>query len=241
MIAHSKQVSAMPAMTPALEPVILEAQPEPLEIDLKRTSVIVVDMQNTFVSKGGMLDLVGRDISLSQKAIKPIKQILSAARAKGIKVVYLAALYSANLHDSGGPNSPHWYKATGIVCYRQQPEWRDRLQIRGTWGAEIVGELKPQEEDIIVEKQRYSGFVGTNLDIILKTFHTKYLVITGVATNICVEATLRDAYYLDYFPILVSDATAASGPSPIQDATEFNVKQCYGWVTTTDNIIKVME
>ena len=104
-----------------------------------------------------------------------------------------------------------------------------------------MDKLKPQKDDIIVEKQRYSGFFGTNLDIILKTFNIKYLAITGVGTNICVEATLRDAYYFDYFPILISDATGAPGPSFLQDATELNVKQCYGWVTTTQNIVEAMK
>ncbi len=241
MITRAKQVPAMPAMTPALEPAMLEAEPKPLEIDLKRTAVIVVDMQNAFVSKGGMFDVMGIDTSLSQKAIKPIKEITSAARAKGVKVIYLTQRYSPDLRDSGGPNSPNWYKELGIVGYREQPEWRDKFTTRGTWGADIVDEVKPREGDIIVEKQRYSGFVGTHLDVILKTFNIKYLAITGVATNICVEATLRDAYYLEYFPILVSEATGASGPPFMQESTEFNVKQCYGWVTTTENIVKAMK
>jgi ureidoacrylate peracid hydrolase len=76
--------------------------------------------------------------------------------------------------------------------------------------------------------------------MMLRTYDIKYLAFTGVATNICVESSLRDACHLEYFPILVSDATAASPPSR-QEATIGNVKQVLGWVTTSDNIINAIE
>ncbi len=230
-----------PAPTAALEAVMLQAEPEPLEIDLQRTAVMVIDMQNAFVSRGGMYDLWGdRDISKNQKVIEPIKKITSAARTKGVKVVYVVNGLSPDLHDSGGPNSPHWYKRMQ-TSYREHPEWRDKLYFSGTWGADIVEELKPQEGDILSSKIRYSAFFGTNLDTILKTYNTKYLVFVGVTTNICVEASIRDAYYLEYFPILVSDAAMNNGPASTQEATIFNIKCCYGWVTTTENIVKAMK
>lgn len=230
----------MPALIPRLEPIMLEAEPEPLEIDRQRSAVIVIDMQNAFVSKGGMFDLWRFDISGGQKIIGPIKKITSAAQAKGCKVVYLAQRYSPDLHDSGGLGSPNWYKEGSLASYREQPEWRDKLLIRGTWGADIVKELKPQEGDILVEKPRYSAFFQTNLDIILKTYNIKYLVFVGIATNICVEASIRDAFYLEYFPILISDAVVNNGPAFTQEATIFNVKCVYGWVTTTENLVKAM-
>lgn len=230
-----------PAPNPVIAPVLLQAEPEPLNIDLARSAVVVVDMQNAFVSKGGMFDLWGYDISGCQRIIEPIKEITSTAQAKGIKVIYIAHRYSLDLREMGGPDSSHWHKSAKIVDYYEHPEWRDKLIIRSTWGADIIEELKPQEGDIVVEKPRFSAFFGTNLDIILKTFEIKYLVFVGVATNICVEASIRDAAYLDYFPILVSDATANTGPPFMQEATIFNVKHVYGWVTTTENIIKALE
>jgi ureidoacrylate peracid hydrolase len=137
-------------------------------------------------------------------------------------------------------NSPYWYRGDSL-SYREHPEWRDKLTLRGTWGAEIIDELKPQAGDIVVEKQRYSAFFATNLDMILKTHSIKYLAFAGVTTSICVEASLRDAFYLEYFPILISDATATPGPPFMQDAVISNVKSCYGWVTTSANLVKVME
>lgn len=221
------------------ELVMLQAEPEPVEIDRKRMAVIIIDMQNAFCSKGGMFDLWGIDVSKNQKVIQPINRIISAARVKGFKVIHVVHEYSPDLSDSGGPNSPDWYKGT-LISYREHPEWRDKLLIRGTWGADIVKGLEPQQGGILVSKPRYSAFFGTNLDTILKTINTKYLVFVGVTTNICVEASIRDAYNLEYFSILVSDAVAASLPSR-QEATIDNVKQCFGWVTTSENMIKAME
>ena len=234
-------ISAIPAKTPALEPFVLQAEPKPLEIDLKRTAIITIDVQNAFISKGGMMDLRGIDVSHCPKIIEPINRINSAARAKGFKVIHIVTLPSLDLSTSGGPDSPSWYKESTHSLGREHPEWRDKLIYRGTWGAKIVDGLKVEEGDLMLEKMRYSAFFQTNLDTVLRTYSIKYLVITGVATNICVESSIRDAYYLGYFPILVSDAVAHLGPPFIQDATIFNVKSCYGWVTTSENIIKALK
>ena len=220
--------------------VLLEAEPEALEIDIQRTALIVVDMQNAFISKGGMVDLGGGDILKLQTIVKPIKLISGVARIKGLKVIYIAHRYSPDLRESGGPDSPSWYKSDQKGL-REHPAWRDSFLISGTWGAEIIDDLKPQGNDTLVMKPRYSAFFGTNLDIILRTYNIKYLAFTGVATNICVETSIRDAYNLAYFPILVADATAAMGPAAVQEATIDSVKKAFGWVTTSENIIKTLD
>ena len=79
--------------------------------------------------------------------------------------------------------------------------------------------------------------MGTNLDIILRTLGIKHLVFIGTATNICVESTLRRAFFLDYFPILVSDAVSQMGPAPLQEATILNVQSTFGWVTSSDKFL----
>lgn len=220
--------------------VMLQAEPEPLEIDLQRTAIMVIDMQNAYVSKGGMLDLIGIDVSSSPKIIEPINKINSAARAKGCKVIHVIFGNSPDLHDSGGPDTALWHKEASLFMGREHPEWRDKFTFRGTWGADIVDGLKVEEGDIVFEKMRNSAFFQTNLDTVLKTYNIKYLVIMGTATNICVESAIRDAYFLGYFPVLVSDAAAHAGPPFVQDATIFNVISCFGWVTTSENIIKTM-
>ena len=89
---------------------------------------------------------------------------------------------------------------------------------------------------IVVDMQ--NGFVGTNLNIILKTSQIRYLLFIGVATNVCVGSTVRDAYHRGYFPIVVSDATASFGPEYTHDTEIWNFKFIFGWVTTTDDLIK---
>ncbi len=97
-------------------------------------------------------------------------------------------------------------------------------------------EIRPG--DMIVRKPRYSGFAGTNLDGMLKACNTKYCIYTGVATNVCVESTLRDGYFLDYWPILVSDAVDNAGPEITQQATLWNVERLFGWVIDTENLLR---
>jgi ureidoacrylate peracid hydrolase len=231
----------IPKPFPAIEPRVLEAEPEPLEIDVQRTALMVIDMQNAFIEKSGMFDLMGEDISKGQNIIGPIKRVSTAARKKSCILIYTAAAYSADLHETGGPNSPSWYKNKNLIYYRESPELRDKLTVHGTWGADIVEDLTPHQNDIIVEKQKFSAFFGTNLDTILKTYNIKYLAFTGVNTNICVEATIRDAYYLEYFPILLTDACANAGPPFTQEATIYNVRLVYGWVTTTEDFIRALK
>jgi len=237
----TKIVPMVPTSAPIAEPTILQAEPEPLEIDRQRTAIVLIDLQNALISNGGMIDLIGKyDVAERQKIITPIKEVTSMARARGCRIVYTVDRSSLDLHDCGGASSPNWYKSIALVSYREHPEWQDKLLFRNTWGAEIIEELKPQEGDIVIEKQRLSAFFGTNLDIILKGYNIKYLLFGGVTTNICVEAGLRDAYYRDYFPILISDAAVHSGPPFMQEATIFNLKYHYGWVTNAKNVIKAM-
>ncbi len=218
--------------------VMLQAEFEPLQVDLSRMAVVVIDMQNAFVSKGGMFDIWGFDISGNPRVIQPIKDIANAARAKNVKVINLAHRLSADGREVG-PMSTFQHNKV-MQSWREHPEWRDKLIMKGTWGADFIDELKPPAQEIVIEKQRFSAFAGTYLDMTLKTYDIRYLVFTGVATNICVESSLRDACHLEYFPILVSDATAASPPDR-QEATIGNVKQCFGWVTTTKEVLKILK
>jgi ureidoacrylate peracid hydrolase len=220
--------------------VTIKARPEPIEIDPARTALVVVDMQNAFASVGGMFELLGQDISAAAAVIQTIRRLTHAARSVGMRVIYLTMGYAPDLSDSGGPASPNWYKELGLTAMNRHPEYAGKFLIRGSWDAAIVDELKPLPGDIVVEKSRYSGFRGTNLDVVLKTLNTKYLIFTGIATNVCVESTLRDGYFLDYWPILVADATNNAGPPMTQDATLWNVETVFGWVATSNDLIAAM-
>lgn len=233
--------AAMPGIVLGAEKMAtVQAKPEPVRIDLARTAVVVVDMQNAFASKGGMFDLVGQDISGAKSVIASNKQIIAAARKAGIKVIYLLMSYSPDLSDSGGPGSPNWHKEFGLAMMNKKPEYKGKFLIRGSWDEAVVDELKPEPGDIVIRKMRYSGFRGTSLDVVLKTYSIKYLIFTGIATNVCVESTLRDGYFLDYWPILVADATNNAGPPITQQATLWNIEALFGWVTTTRDVLQAI-
>jgi ureidoacrylate peracid hydrolase len=207
----------------------LGAKPEPIEVDLRKSAVVVVDMQNAFASKNGMLDIAGADISGAPRVVSTIGQVLTTARRAGMPVVYLQMGYKPDLSDSGGPESPNWHKELGIRLMNCRPELRGKLVTVGTWDFAIVDELAPKPGDMVIVKTRYSGFARTPLDSQLQARGVRYLFFTGIATNVCVESTLRDAFFLDYWPILIRDATMAAGPASMQEATLFNIESYFGW------------
>ena len=217
--------------------VFLNTRPEPVEIDLHRTSVIVVDMQNAFVTPGGMFDIAGMDISGAKSVLEKNKKIINAARDAGCKIIFLKMSYDPDYANSGGPESPNWHKELGLVTMRRQSEHWGRFVTKGSWDEEICRELVVQPGDMVVRKQRYSGFSGTNLDAILKSYRIKYCIYTGVATNVCVESTLRDGFFLEYWPILVTDAADNAGPEFTQQATVWNVETLFGWVIDTQGLL----
>jgi ureidoacrylate peracid hydrolase len=214
----------------------LATRPEPLEVDLGKSAVIVVDMQNAFASKGGLLDLAGIDIAEAAGVARTIESVLAAARRKGVAVVYLQTGYKPDLSNSGGEASPNPRKETALCLMRARPEFKGKLLIEGTWDFQIVDELKPHAGDVVVLKTRYSGFAGTTLDSVLRVRGIRYLFFVGIATNVCVESTLRDAYFHEYWPILVRDGAMQAGPPAAHEATIFNVESFFGWTLTAEQL-----
>lgn len=206
---------------------IFNAKPEPVTADLAKSAVIVVDMQNAFASCKGLLDLAGYDISEAPRVVGAVKQVLDAARRARLPVIYLQMGYQPDLSD-GGPDSPNWRKELALRMMSQQPELKGKLVTVGSWDFAIVDELAPQPGDQVIVKTRYSGFARTPLDDELRRRGIRYLFFVGIATNVCVESTLRDAFFLDYWPILIHDAAMGSDPA-MHQATLHNVEAFFGW------------
>jgi ureidoacrylate peracid hydrolase len=219
----------------------LDAKPGPIEVELTKSAVVAVDMQNAFASKGGMLDIAGVDISNAPGVVSRIKRILDAAREASVPVVYVQMGYKPDLSNSGGPNSPNWHKELAMNLMNCRPELKGKLLTEGTWDFEIVEELKPKPGDLVVIKTRYSGFAGTTLDSQLRTRGIRYLFFVGIATNVCVESTLRDAYFQDYWPMLIADGAMPAGPASMHEATLFNVENFFGWTIRTEEFIRTMK
>jgi ureidoacrylate peracid hydrolase len=222
--------------------VVIPAMPEPIKLDINRTALIVVDMQNTFCKKGGLFDYMGElDEAKVKRIIGRCKKVIEACRRRGIKVIYLKMGYRPDLSNAGGPESPNYFKELGMVAMRTHSEMIGRFLTIGTRDWEIIDELKPQPGDVVINKNRYSGFINTELDSILQTFNIKYLLFIGLATNVCVESTLRDAYFFEYFPILVSDGCGNIGPDFTQEATIWNASHVFGWVIDTAGLEKALK
>src|SRR4051812_10529480 len=113
--------------------VTLATRPESIEIDLRRTAIVVVDMQNAFATKGGMFDLAGFDISGAAPVIETHRRLLPAARRAGVKVVYLQMTYDRDLSNAGDRTSPNYQKELGMRMMRSRPELDRKLLVENTW------------------------------------------------------------------------------------------------------------
>jgi ureidoacrylate peracid hydrolase len=220
---------------------LLNAKPAPVEIDFAKAAVVVVDMQNAFATKGGMLDIAGVDISGAAQVVRSIKDIVDAGRRAGISIVFLQMGYKPDLSNSGGPGSPNYHKELAMHLMNCRPELKGKLLTEGSWDFDIVEELRPQAQDIVIVKTRYSGFQGTTLDSQLRMRGVQFLFFTGIATNVCVESTLRHGYFLDYWPLLIADATMQAGPAALQEATLFNVESFFGWTVRSDEFLAALK
>ena len=213
--------------------VTLPARPEAISLDPATTAVVVIDMQNAYASPGGYVDLAGFDISGSAGVIGRIAQVLEVARGAGMPVVFLQNGWDADYVEAGTPSSPNFHKSNALKTMRARPELAGQLLARGGWDYELVDALQPKPGDIRVHKTRYSAFFNSQLDSILRARGIRTIVFVGIASNVCVESTLRDGFHLEYFGVMLEDATHHLGPDFVREATVYNVEKFFGWVSST--------
>ena len=170
-------------------------------------------MQNAYASPGGYLDLAGFDIGgAAQGDRADAPRCSRRARAAGMPVIYFQNGWDPDYVEAGGPGSPNWHKSNALKTMRARPELQGKLLARGGWDYELVEALAPQPGDIVLPKTRYSGFFNSQLDSVLRSRGIRNIVFVGIATNVCVESTLRDGFFLEYFGIMLEDATHQAGP-----------------------------
>jgi ureidoacrylate peracid hydrolase len=218
---------------------VLPTRPEPLEATLAETALVVIDMQNGYLSPGGYLDLAGFDVSGSPPVIERAARVLQAARRAGMMVVHAQNGWSPNLAETGTRKSPMWHKSNPLKYMRAHPG--SELLIRGTWDHAIVDALQPLPDEPVVHKPRYSAFAGTNLEMLLRAHGITTLVFVGVNTNVCVETAVRDAFHREFFAVMVSDATLQAGAQSIFDASVFNIEKFFGWTSTTEQMVGLLD
>jgi ureidoacrylate peracid hydrolase len=162
---------------------------------------------------------------------------VAAARSAGLFVVHLQNGFDALQTEAGGPTAPVWHKSNALKYMRANPSERGKLITHGTWDHDFVEQLRPCAGEAVIPKARYSGFAGTYLEQLLRARGITTILLVGVNTNVCVEATLRDAYHREFFALMIPDATLQAGPDFIFRATVFNVTRFFGWAAPADNVI----
>jgi len=189
------------------------------KIDPAHTAVVVVDMQNDFCAEGGYIhNTIGCDMSANAPIAERIMEVVEAARDANALVVWIQANYERH-YLSGQALAKLAEKQAEAVCCEG-----------GTWGYDFYG-VTPKPGEPVIEKHTYSGFFGTELDRMLRFRGIRTLVMTGVATNVCVESTWRDGYFNGYY-IVVPEDCVGSAAQDLHEAALKGVRMFFGEVTS---------
>ena len=197
-------------------------------------ALLVIDVQNGFMSNGGSYHHLGMKISNYQNIIPKLKELISICRKHNVPVFYTQAVRESSGIDLLTRSHRILPKA------REERIKKRPICVRGTWDAKIVDAIKPTNKDHIVIKRRDSAFQDTETEVWLNSLKVNTLIFCGIDTSICVETSLRDAFNRGYDVILISDATASSNVRHYKTTIE-HVKEYYGLVMKTREMEKLME
>ena len=186
-------------------------------------ALLVIDVQNGFVSKGGSYDLLGMETSNYREVIPKIRDLINLCKNFSIPVFYTQAVRESSGIDLLTRSHRILPKS------REERIKKKPICVRETWDAEIVDEIKPAEGDHVVIKRRDSAFHDTEIGVWLRSLNIDTLIFCGIDTSICVETSLRDAFNIGYDVVLISDATASNNKKHYESTLE-NVKGYYGIV-----------
>ncbi|SDB84692.1 Nicotinamidase-related amidase [Sanguibacter gelidistatuariae] len=222
-------------------PVTFDAAPQHLTLDLSRTAVVVVDMQNDFCHSDGWLAGIGVDVTAARAPIPVLTALLPALRSQDVPVVWLNW---GNRPDRANlpPGVLHVYDpaGTGVGIGSPTNAAGSPVLEAGSWSAGTVDELVAAPGDVHVDKYRMSGFIDTPLDSILRGLRVDTVLFAGVNADQCVLSTLMDAANIGYDVVLLEDAVATTSPQFCMDATIYTVRQCFGFTAQTPDLLAAL-
>ncbi len=220
----------------------IAAEPQAITVDLARSAIIIVDMQNDFCAPGGWVDWLGADLSPERAPIGPLQALLPVLRRAKVPVIWLNW---GNRPDRKNlpPTTLYVFNrdGQGIGIGGELPGNGAKLLEKDSWSAAVVDELEQLPEDIKVDKYRISGFWDTPLDSILRNLDVKTVFFAGVNTDQCVLHSLTDAHFLGYNCVLLEDCCGTTSPDFCREATLWNVKFCFGFVTGSEAVVSALE
>jgi ureidoacrylate peracid hydrolase len=193
-------------------------------IDPRISALLVIDVQNDFCHPDGVCGKKGYDVHSAISMVPRLKKLVEKARLLDIPVIFIKTEHNENTESRA------WLDRYGVRNSSLELNCRT-----GSWGEEFC-EVLPKSNELVITKHRYSAFIGTNLNLILRSMGRSSLLFTGVATNTCVESSLRDALSHDYYVTLVEDCCAAFADED-HTGTIRNVQKQFGLVTTGKEIL----
>ena len=197
------------------------------KIDPSHAAILVIDMQNDFCSANGAASRRGIDIEAARALVPAIQRFVAKARKKRVKVVFIGTVRDEK--DISPPMRELWARRG----------WSAPVCVKGTWGAEFVPELRVTAGDLSIIKTRYSAFVNTELDTRLRQAKVSTVIVTGVATNVCVASTCGDAFMHDYYVVIPEDLV--TGDKKLHTASLDNLNSYYAEVTTSDRLLGIWD
>jgi len=225
---ESRQASLQAAAALAARPLLVGLEQK---VDPVHSALVVIDVQNDFCAPGGMMDREGHDLDAVQAMAAALPRLLEAARSAGVLVVFVRNVYST------APNrylSDVWLEQA--ARRRRGSYTLAAVCAPGSWEGDFYGDVRPLPEEVVVTKHRFSAFHDTDLETVLRTRAARTVVLAGVASNVCVETTAREAFVRDYYVVFLADGTAAYSRSA-HDATLRVVDQFFGEIARIDDVV----